>query len=304
MKRRSARRPVPRGEADDLRVGRASDRPVHAARQGWFFLQRLGQGRRRLETTRGPSAEQDHLGSRSSTWRRTSTSPGESTYRQEYCCSFEAVEGLVYPDLARCIVPGPAPALKRRSGGIDFGYRNPFAAVWGGLDSDGVRWLTHERYACEEPVSVHAGRLPRNFVRYADPHGANEIAELRLAGLAVRRARLPFANGYHKHVQTRIRTGTLRIEGLHPNLLLEAGLYRWDDTPEDRRSEEPVEGYDHALDALRYLISRLDERRAPTGTPSPRAKGDTDPGAAPPTSKPHSWLRYSNEELWTTLTPR
>src|SRR5207248_8011312 len=36
---------------------------------------------------------------------------GESWFRQEYCCSFEALEGLVYPDFARCVVPG----LLRRS---------------------------------------------------------------------------------------------------------------------------------------------------------------------------------------------
>jgi hypothetical protein len=30
---------------------------------------------------------------------------GDSWFRQEYCCSFEALEGLVYPDFARCVVP-------------------------------------------------------------------------------------------------------------------------------------------------------------------------------------------------------
>src|SRR5205809_5106479 len=30
---------------------------------------------------------------------------GESWYRQEYECSFEALEGLVYPDFARCVLP-------------------------------------------------------------------------------------------------------------------------------------------------------------------------------------------------------
>jgi hypothetical protein len=30
---------------------------------------------------------------------------GESWFRQEFCCSFEALEGLVYPDFARCVVP-------------------------------------------------------------------------------------------------------------------------------------------------------------------------------------------------------
>ena len=31
--------------------------------------------------------------------------------------------------------PGPAPGGGRRVGGIDFGFRNPFAAVWGMVDA-------------------------------------------------------------------------------------------------------------------------------------------------------------------------
>src|ERR1051326_7848754 len=66
---------------------------------------------------------------------------GEVAYRQEYLCSFEVVQGLVYPELASCIAD-VAPAFKRKLGGMDFGYRNPFAAIWGGVDSDGVLWIT------------------------------------------------------------------------------------------------------------------------------------------------------------------
>src|SRR5437867_13419795 len=65
---------------------------------------------------------------------------GETWFRQEYCCAFEAPVGLVYPDFARCVVPGPAPGAGRRVGGIDFGFRNPFAALWGVHDGAGVRW--------------------------------------------------------------------------------------------------------------------------------------------------------------------
>src|SRR5438045_7819810 len=38
---------------------------------------------------------------------------GESWFRQEYCCSFEALEGLVYPDFGRCVaaaLPAHVPA--------------------------------------------------------------------------------------------------------------------------------------------------------------------------------------------------
>jgi hypothetical protein len=69
---------------------------------------------------------------------------GESWIRQEYCCSFEALEGLVYPDFARCMVSGPAPAGGRPVGGIDFGFRKwqqpspsrtpPFAAGPDGIE--------------------------------------------------------------------------------------------------------------------------------------------------------------------------
>ena len=34
-------------------------------------------------------------------------------------------------------------------GGIDFGWRNPFAAIWGMLDHDDVLWILHERYLRE-----------------------------------------------------------------------------------------------------------------------------------------------------------
>jgi hypothetical protein len=34
----------------------------------------------------------------------------------------------------------------RPLGGIDFGFRNPFAALWGVLDRGGVLWLTGEHY--------------------------------------------------------------------------------------------------------------------------------------------------------------
>jgi hypothetical protein len=37
----------------------------------------------------------------------------------------------------------------------------------------------------------------------------------------------------------------------------EAELYRYGDAPADSRAESPVDKHNHALAALRYLISRL-----------------------------------------------
>src|SRR5207302_1579190 len=46
-----------------------------------------------------------------------------------------------------------------------------------------------------------------------------------------------------------------------PDLLAEASLYRFSDNADDRRAETPVDDHNHALGALRYLVSRLDERK-------------------------------------------
>jgi hypothetical protein len=221
---------------------------------------------------------------------------GESYYRQEYCCSFEALEGLVYPDFARCVVPGPAPE-GRWVGGIDFGLRNPFAAVWGVLDRDDVLWLVGEHYSRERTLAYHAGHLPKSVTWYADPSGAREILELRCAGLTVRPGENDVTPGILA-VRARLEAGRLRVlAGRCPNLVAEAGLYRYD--PEGR-SERPLKEHDHALDALRYLVSRTDARhlarlRRPEPTAPPPAP---DP---PPAAQRPPWLSIRNESLWTIL---
>jgi hypothetical protein len=225
---------------------------------------------------------------------------GESWYRQEYCCSFEALEGLVYHDFARCVVPGPAPA-GRKFGGIDFGFRNPFAAVWGVLDRDSVLWLTGEHYARQKPLSYHAERLPRDVTWYADPAGANERCELRCAGFAVREGNNALRAGIAA-VSARVENGTLRVlEGRCPNLVAEAGLYRYDDAPSERRGEVPLDEHNHALAALRYLVGKLDQRHMarPRG-PRPDGASPAEGEAAPPRRR-DPWLRYDNEALWTRL---
>ncbi len=248
---------------------------------------------------------------------------GASWFRQEYGCSFEALEGLVYPDFARCVVrpgePGAlglgvpalcpgvpvfAPGIRasvptgRKVGGIDFGFRNPFAAVWGVLDRDGVLWLTGEHYARQKPLSYHAQHLPRDVTWYADPSGATERCELRYAGFVVREGDNALRPGIAA-VSARLENGTLRVlEGRCPNLLAEAALYRYGDDG----GEAPMDEQNHALAALRYLVSRLDARQMARN----RGHGDggeTVPNPPPAPRKKRPWLRLDNEALWTPLWP-
>jgi hypothetical protein len=186
---------------------------------------------------------------------------GESWVRQEYVCSFEALEGLVFPDFAeRCavdVVPDAAGA--RRVGGIDFGYRNPFAALWGFVDRDDVLWIIGEVYGSEMPLHEHARQLPRGVTWFADPAGCQEIVSLRRAGFVVRKGINDIRAGIAA-VQARLQTGRLRVlRGRVPHLLAEARLYRYPAHMVDGpNGETPVDAHNHALAALRYLISRLD----------------------------------------------
>src|SRR5205085_131783 len=135
---------------------------------------------------------------------------GEATFRQEYCCSFEAREGLVYPDFARCVVPGPAPAGGTRVGGIDFGFRNPFAAVWGVLDRDGILWLTGEHYEREQPIDYHAERLPKEVMWYCDPSGSQQRCDLVRRNRKVRKGLNAVEPGIAA-MAGRLRNGTLKV---------------------------------------------------------------------------------------------
>jgi hypothetical protein len=221
---------------------------------------------------------------------------GESWVRQEYLCSFEALEGMVYPDFEErsAVESGPTPA-GRPVGGIDFGFRNPFCALWGVLDRDDVLWITHERYRRETPIHEHAAALPREVTWYADPAGRTETEELRHAGLKVLRGTNDIQAGIAA-VTARLRTGRLRVHRDNcPNLLAEARLYRYAAArPGEASSEVPVDEHNHALAALRYLVSRIDagfmarfRRRAPAAAPAERT--------GPPR------LSLHNESLWTPL---
>jgi hypothetical protein len=274
-------------------------------------------------------------------------SMGDSWVRQEYECSFEALEGLVYPDFeALCaydsasadrgskvedrqvslsIVDSPSSMLNvssdrddysprsptgRQVGGIDFGFRNPFCALWGVLDRDDVLWICHERYVRETGIHEHATALVAQapgVMWYADPAGPTEIEELRRAGLKVLRGGNAIQAGIAA-VNARLRTGRLRVlRSACPNLLAEAKLYRYPTSQSCQADTEvPLDQNNHALAALRYLISRLDTGfvahfRRRNGSQA-NTKQDTETEGRETTERSddsRKTLRLTNEELWT-----
>jgi Terminase large subunit, T4likevirus-type, N-terminal len=188
---------------------------------------------------------------------------GDNWVRQEYECQFTSLTGLVYPEFPENAEPACGLALTgRQVGGIDWGWRNPFAAVWGVLDENDVLWINEERYLTQTPLAEHVKALPRSVAWYCDPAGRTEMEEFRLAGHVIR----PGLNNIRlgiAAVTARLRTGRLKIDPRRcPNLLAEAKAYRYP-TESERAllGENPVDDHNHALSALRYLVSWIDQAR-------------------------------------------
>ena len=106
-------------------------------------------------------------------------------------------------------------------------------------------------------------------------------------------------------------TGRLKICGYRcPNLIGEAKLYRYP-SPQERVlvGERPIDDNNHALGALRYLISRLDARfiaklRGKTDTEAPVEVEVVDPSetqAAVYGKKPRLLTLLDNEDVWEKL---
>src|SRR5207245_4966162 len=102
-------------------------------------------------------------------------------------------------------------------------------ALWGRRRRAGVSGLTGEHDGRQRPLSHHARFLPRDVEWYAAPAGAGERAELRSAGFCVRQGTNALRPGIGL-VTARLEAGTLRVlKDRCPNLLAEAGLYRYSD---------------------------------------------------------------------------
>jgi hypothetical protein len=267
--------------------------------RGFFYHAWMDQAsdwlRFEVPASQVPRISQEHLD-------RELRSFGETWYNQEYACRFEAREGLVYPDMPGCVVDTLPPEIAQTSsehlarrlcsgrliGGIDFGFSDPMAAVWGLHDkSDDILWIVGEFYAHKQTLDRLAKALPRTVLWNADPSAALEIRELHRADFKIRPADNSVEPGIMA-VTSRIDSGRLKIlRSACPHLLEEAQLYH-----RDAETGKPADKDNHVMDALRYLVSRLDHgflarvRRTPS---------DPSPGPG------RSWLSIWNEQLWKPL---
>jgi hypothetical protein len=99
-----------------------------------------------------------------------------------------------------------------------------------------------------------------------------------------------------------LETGRLKIiAGACPNLLREASLYRYSDDRADRLSETPMDEHNHALAALRYLVSKIDQRQMARFMGKGGVGEAVAEEAAKAKNREEKWLSVRNEAFWTRI---
>ncbi len=176
-----------------------------------------------------------------------------------------AAEGLVYPAWESAFRDHFDPSAGRLTGGIDFGWTNPFAALGGVYfaagGSAGTIYVWYERYRTKTLLRDHAAALPADHLWEADPSAPQQIAELRRAGHRVRPAANDIVIGINA-INARIEDGTLLISRRCRALAAEMSAYQYGP---DGASEQPLDEFNHACDALRYLVMGIDRGRVAAG---------------------------------------
>ena len=161
---------------------------------------------------------------------------------------------------------------------VDFGFRNPFVALWIGLDKEGHTYIWDEHYASKITVDVHAAMISggstcaacnrvhnwrehalpvRNVVfDTADP-GAFFLLQKKLKEYNVYVGSSPARKDVSLGIQfcqTKLHQSRVTIHPKCVNFLREINLYEWAPAIPGRPEKEMPRGVDdHAMDAWRYF---------------------------------------------------
>lgn len=182
----------------------------------------------------------------------------EDSFAQEYMADFRKMEGLVYKEFIRDvhIYKDEVEQTEAYLGAIDFGFTNPCAVLHVYRDYDGAYWVDNEFYKTqqtEEHIAEYVANCKFNAT-FPDPENPSAIEVLRKKGVNCREViknKDSVVSGIQK-IRELFKQNRLFIHERCVNLISELETYAYDP---DKNDEKPVKEHDHALDALRYLIS-------------------------------------------------
>jgi len=180
---------------------------------------------------------------------RTIEAIKDETLRQVYVYGqYGIVKGLIFPQIT--LVDSFPQQCEKIAIGLDFGYTNdPTAAILCGALGDNL-YLDELIYEYALTNDQIAKRLDRKIEVYADSAEPKSIEELKRFGLRV------FAAQKGKDsIQFGINTlkqYNLHITARSYNLLKEQKLYKYKTESNGQPSNDPIDDFNHAWDAVRY----------------------------------------------------
>jgi phage terminase large subunit len=153
---------------------------------------------------------------------------------------------------------------------LDFGYIDPMALIEITLNIKEKQLLVKELYYKRETLVSDLitylkdnGFDTRDYLIIADSANPEKIEEIRRAGIRIRGARKG-KGAIRKGVDTVKQYNILVYsDDNYPanNIIKELSRYKWREDKEGESMEEPIDKFNHALDAIRYGADYLHRKR-------------------------------------------
>jgi hypothetical protein len=200
--------------------------------------------------------------------RAAATTP-PATFKREWEADPDAGEGLVYPfdEAFHVQEPPPLESFREFHVGMDHGWVDAGVLLLGGIQGhgeDATIWLLDEHYESQCPNGVWDERAAAwGFAKFwPDPSRPDRINDLRSAGLKVGEVDNNILGGIARVAELMFirphesgeRWSRLYISPKCKNLIAELGKYRRKKLPDGTFDEMPEDKWNHACDALRYMV--------------------------------------------------
>lgn len=158
--------------------------------------------------------------------------------------------------------------------GVDYGHSNATVFLLIGLGSDNRLWILDEYYHIgkESHTQKSPSKYSKDYFKWKIKNGVE--------GMPVKTSYTfidPSAKGFmlqlHEDGERQVRQGNnevlkgielissiidndcLRVLAHCKNTINEFGAYCWDEKAQERGEDKPIKQYDHAMDALRYVVN-------------------------------------------------
>ncbi len=198
-----------------------------------------------------------------------------ATWRSEMLCLQPSRRDAVFPEFdvdAHVRVFDPPASGVTWVGGMDFGLRAPTVFLWAYIASDGMVCVVDEHVATEAAVDQHVDAVnrapwPRPEWVGADPAGNQDcfvagispVRQWRARGFRVRTSASRIDHGLRRIralLAPAVGPTKLMIHERCRRLIASLAMYHYpDDNPWTRAPAK--DGYDHAIDALRYMVIHI-----------------------------------------------